>query len=295
VKTALNVEKKPVVNQDTAFISVSNTDIVEKSQEASNAFLKKWILEHVAHQSEEEEEEGESILEFAIKTCINIVSLEMSIAEEKKKGNSDETVRRMQNELEKLRRDWNMVRGHYDCDEKLVKKAVADFQKEEKKRREQERGQRKREERRKAAEEAKKRERETQAEGVDADDEDDGGMFGNMLQEPDPTTPIVRKRSHTVQNILREVCVPPKWTGKTPKTLLLEHCRKRDHHSRVVYHVPAGWSGPGYRANVSIQWSRDPAQHFNMENESCETQRDAEHYVSVGAHTHQLVFLFIVN
>lgn len=109
-------------------------------------------------------------------------------------------------------------------------------------------------------------------------------MFGDMLEDPEaaaqPETssdaPLLNESGGIVK--IREMVMPKNYTGKTPKSLLEDALRRIDKFAKATYRVISRTRA--VRAVVTIRWDSGRTEQYGMEDEACETQEQAFHYVS---------------
>lgn len=111
---------------------------------------------------------------------------------------------------------------------------------------------------------------------------DEQSLLGNMLDEPaEPVSsadvePELNSRGTII--IVRDMSLPKNFTGKTPRSLLEDTIRRLDKFGKSTYRVIS--RSRAVRAVVTIRWDSGKSQQFGMEDEACENQDQAFHYVS---------------
>jgi ATP-dependent RNA helicase DHX29 len=116
----------------------------------------------------------------------------------------------------------------------------------------------------------------------DVFDDDSGDSAGGMFEILDdiPSTEV-DSQGKTIH--IRNMSLPKHWSGRTPKTLLLETVAKTDRYAAITYRLVSG-SSRAKRAAVSIR-----EKEWIMEDVACYDETQAEHYVSTLA-LHALTF-----
>ncbi|CAG8564264.1 1245_t:CDS:10 [Diversispora eburnea] len=127
--------------------------------------------------------------------------------------------------------------------------------------------------------------------GFSIKDEEDGDLFGGLLDIPISTTDDnnninlveveTTDKANNTSCTLRDMPVPPSWTGKLPKDILQEFCRKIDSKVLVTFSKEPTIGGNSImKAKVNISWSNGKSDAFIMKDEGCRTFEEAKNYVS---------------
>lgn len=125
---------------------------------------------------------------------------------------------------------------------------------------------------------------------ISDEEDEDGDLFGGMLDEPVITPGIQASSGSTNSTItVRPMPVPKSFAnlGSVPKAMLKSTVQKLAKYAVVNY---ACLSGPSRaaRAGVEIRWSSEKRQIWIMDDIACESMVEAENYVSTLA-LHALV------
>lgn len=112
-------------------------------------------------------------------------------------------------------------------------------------------------------------------------DDEDGGLFGNMLDEPEPATTLA---SDTVENTsirVRSMPIPKQtaYSGRIPKTHLKELLAKA-FKSPVIIYAPLSGGSRAARAGLEIRYSEKRRSVTRMDDIACDSMAEAENYVS---------------
>lgn len=121
-----------------------------------------------------------------------------------------------------------------------------------------------------------------------SDDEDEErGLFGGMLDEPEAAAPIGETANTTVN--VRPMPVPKQFafTGNTAKALLRSGLTKASRQA-VISYVRLSPNPRVARSGLEIRWSAEKRRVWKMEDIACESVEEAENYVSTLA-LHDLV------
>ena len=116
---------------------------------------------------------------------------------------------------------------------------------------------------------------------VIADTSADDSLLGGILDEPaQPTVESTEPERNSQGSVIvvRDMSLPKNFTGKTPKSLLEDNIRRLDKFGKSTYRVIS--RSRAIRAVVTIRWESGKVQQFGMEDEACEDQDQAFHYVS---------------
>ncbi|SGY79422.1 BQ5605_C008g05127 [Microbotryum silenes-dioicae] len=118
------------------------------------------------------------------------------------------------------------------------------------------------------------------------EEDDEGGMFGNLLDEM-PTEETSEETGQTIY--VRDMSLPKHFSGKTPKTNLEETVRKIDKYATVVFRVISRGTR-ACRASVTIAWGDGSGrkQLWTMDDVACHDRKQAFDYIAT-------VALFEVN
>lgn len=122
---------------------------------------------------------------------------------------------------------------------------------------------------------------------VSGDDEEEGGLFGNMLDEPEAGEPV-DPTVNTVINV-RPMPIPKQFafTGNTAKALLRTALSKSSRKAAISYARLS--SNPRIaRSGLEIQLAAEHRRVWKMEDLACESVEEADNYVSTLA-LHELV------
>lgn len=117
----------------------------------------------------------------------------------------------------------------------------------------------------------------------DEDNEAPGGFFELLEELPQSET---TKEGVTIQ--IRDMPVPKGWSGKTPRTLLLELAHRTDKVANVNFSSISGASR-AQRAAVRIIWQQGNISEWSMEDVACHDAIQAQQYISTVA-LHGLAF-----
>ena len=120
----------------------------------------------------------------------------------------------------------------------------------------------------------------------DGASDDEGGGLLDLLQDM-PSTEVTEQGTTIV---VRDLPLPKRWSGRTPRALLLDHVHKLDRHAIVEFRSISGHSR-AKRAAVKIVWERhrDGLHEWTMDNVACHDETQAEQYISTVA-LHSLTF-----
>ncbi|EJT99916.1 P-loop containing nucleoside triphosphate hydrolase protein [Dacryopinax primogenitus] len=116
---------------------------------------------------------------------------------------------------------------------------------------------------------------------------EEGGMFGTMLDEM-PTEEITK--TGTVVRI-RDMALPKQGGARAPKQLLVDAVQKQPHgrHAAIFYYRVGGASR-ACRAGVRILWVGGSEQVWEMDDEGCYDQTQAENFIATVA-LHGLAYI----
>ncbi|KAK2461815.1 hypothetical protein APHAL10511_006278 [Amanita phalloides] len=116
----------------------------------------------------------------------------------------------------------------------------------------------------------------------DGDDELSEGLL-NILHVPSTeTTP----EGTTIT--IKDMALPKHWSGRMPKTLLLEMVLMKDRYAAVSYNIISGDSR-AKRASVNLRWDGQRTETFTMSDVACQEEGQAEQYIATIA-LHALSF-----
>lgn len=110
-------------------------------------------------------------------------------------------------------------------------------------------------------------------------DSDDGGIFGNMLEQPEEGTAPLPSTNTTI--IVRDMPIPKQFSfsGNTPKALLRLALSKSAKHAAISFARLSG-NARVARSGVEIRWSPLKRRAWRMENIACGSFEEAENYIS---------------
>jgi ATP-dependent RNA helicase DHX29 len=116
-------------------------------------------------------------------------------------------------------------------------------------------------------------------EAVDEDAEEEGGLFGNMLDEPSPSEEPGTSANTTIQ--VRPMPIPKQFafSGNLPKPLLRTALSKSSKTAVITYARLSGGSRAA-RAGVEVRWTPTKRRVWRMEEVACADMTEAENYVS---------------
>lgn len=117
----------------------------------------------------------------------------------------------------------------------------------------------------------------------DSDGEGAGGLFELLEEMPQSET---TQEGVVVQ--VRDMPAPKGWSGKTPRTLLLELVHRTDKFANVSFSSTSGASR-AKRAAVRIIWQQGNVSEWLMEDIACYDHGQAEQYIATVA-LHALAF-----
>ncbi|KAI0094612.1 P-loop containing nucleoside triphosphate hydrolase protein [Irpex rosettiformis] len=120
----------------------------------------------------------------------------------------------------------------------------------------------------------------------DGSSDDEGGGFLDLLQDMPSTEVTDQGTTITV----RDLPLPKHWSGRTPRSLLLDYVHKLDRYAIVEFRSISGHSR-AKRAAVKIVWERyhNELSEWVMDDVACHDEIQAEHYIS-GVALHGLTF-----
>lgn len=113
----------------------------------------------------------------------------------------------------------------------------------------------------------------------DADEDEEGGMFGNMLDEPVPVDEGTPSNNTIIA--VRSMPIPKQFsfTGNTPRAVL-QAAVKRLPKPPAVSYARLSSSARAARAGLEIRWTPERRKVWRMEDLACESFEEAENYVS---------------
>lgn len=119
--------------------------------------------------------------------------------------------------------------------------------------------------------------------GIPGDDEvEEGGLFGNMLDEPE-ALPVngVTETNQSTSVTIRPMPIPKHFSfgGNVPKSLLKTNLTKHSKSAVTTYARLSGGSRAA-RAGLEIRWSTSRRIVWRMEDIACDDVTEAENYVS---------------
>jgi ATP-dependent RNA helicase DHX29 len=109
----------------------------------------------------------------------------------------------------------------------------------------------------------------------------DDSLLGGMLDEATEAEVESAEPERNSQGsiiVVRDMSLPKGFTGKTPRSLLEDTIRRLDKFGKSTYRVIS--RSRAIRAVVTIRWDSGKMQQFGMEDEACDNQDQAFHYVS---------------
>ncbi|CAK9781148.1 P-loop containing nucleoside triphosphate hydrolase protein [Cutaneotrichosporon oleaginosum] len=120
-----------------------------------------------------------------------------------------------------------------------------------------------------------------------SDDEESGGLFGNMLDEPEDPAGIKEDVNSLIK--VRSMPVPKQFTfaGNTAKGLLRSALSKTARQA-VVSYVRLSPNPRVARSGLEIRWSAEQRRAWRMDDIACESVEEADNYISTVA-LHDLV------
>ncbi|KAK9723068.1 hypothetical protein K7432_002175 [Basidiobolus ranarum] len=230
--------------------------------------LKSKILNAAYFDSSDEEEEAEQDIHLKHATLkVEYLTQQQLLTKAKKAKNKEEEVV-INKTLRKLKNDMEVLQGDYFFDDKKAQQAFSiaqenmwnDI---------------------KTKTKTKDSQNTSQNQALSEEDENEEvfDLFGNdETEESTGSTPVASK-SYDVTTI--DVGYT-NWTGKSPKDLLDDICRKEDKRTHITYHriknVPVG-----NQASVDIKYNNGSSRNFQMTDISCTTFKGAENYVATVA------------
>lgn len=184
--------------------------------------------------------------------------------EAKKSGESFALLDKMNKEMRRLKHEYNVLYSDPLIDEEVVQKLM-----EQRKKMERERMTIK-----------KRLKQKDWLEQTTADDDDD--LLRNLWETSDAAT-IAPTGQHTrpALRVIDEITYPAGWTGKAPKDILAEYCRKKDKQCRVTFHPKSNVYAANYQFEVKISWSSIAMQTFSETSICFRRKTDAENYMAV--------------
>lgn len=114
-------------------------------------------------------------------------------------------------------------------------------------------------------------------------DEEEGGLFGVLQELPETITTDQGSIIH-----VRDMPLPKNWSGRTPRTLLLETVHKTDKLANVSFRLVSGPSR-AKRSAVRIIWAKGGVVEWEMTDVACPDQGQAEQYIAMVA-LHAMAF-----
>ena len=115
------------------------------------------------------------------------------------------------------------------------------------------------------------------------DDEGPGGLL-ELLEE----MPQIETTSEGTTIQIRDLPAPKNWSGRTPRTLLLEVVHKTDKYANISFRSISGASR-AKRTAVRVIWQRGNVSEWSMDDVACHDSGQAEQYISTVA-LHRLTF-----
>ncbi|WVR06931.1 hypothetical protein IAU60_003967 [Kwoniella sp. DSM 27419] len=126
---------------------------------------------------------------------------------------------------------------------------------------------------------------ETIEDGVDvfatADGDDEvGGLFGGMLDEPDEPAATVEDSAGSTTITVRSMPIPKSsFAGNVPKNMLKSALTKQSKQAVLTFAKLSG-SSRAARAGLEIRWSTSRRKVWRMDDLACDDMAEAENYVS---------------
>lgn len=113
------------------------------------------------------------------------------------------------------------------------------------------------------------------------EDDGEGGLFGNLLDEPEPSAAAAETGTSNTNITVRPMPIPKQFSfgGNIPKVLLRSALAKSARHAVLTYARLSG-SSRAARAGVEIRWSSQKRRVWRMDEIACEDMAEAENYVS---------------
>ena len=114
-----------------------------------------------------------------------------------------------------------------------------------------------------------------------ASDDEDGGLFGNMLDEPGMATNITSDGNESTSIRVRSMPIPKQtaYSGTTPKALLKTMITKAFKSAVIIYASLSGGSRAA-RAGIEVRFNESRRSVTKMEDIACDNMVEAENYVS---------------
>jgi len=119
------------------------------------------------------------------------------------------------------------------------------------------------------------------AESLAVGDEDNGGLFGNMLDEPSGPALEAEETNLNTTILVRSMPIPKQFSfaGNIPKQLLRTNLAKSSKQAVLNFARLSGGSRAA-RAGLEIRWSPKRRRVWRMDDIACEDMIEAENYVS---------------
>ena len=118
----------------------------------------------------------------------------------------------------------------------------------------------------------------------EVDDEEGAGGLFELLEE----MPQTETTSEGITIQIRDLPAPKNWSGRTPRTLLLEVVHKKDKYANVSFR-PISGASRAKRSAVRVIWQQGNVSEWQMEDVACHDAGQAEQYISTIA-LHRLTF-----
>lgn len=111
------------------------------------------------------------------------------------------------------------------------------------------------------------------------DEEHSGGIFGALLDEPEPGSTTINSSNTVLQ--VRSMPVPKQhsFTGNTPKALLRSALEKSSKHA-VLSYVQLSPNSRAARSGLEIRWSTIKTKIWRMDDLACDSIEEADNYVA---------------
>ncbi|OCF60762.1 DEAH box polypeptide 36 [Kwoniella mangroviensis CBS 10435] len=111
-------------------------------------------------------------------------------------------------------------------------------------------------------------------------DEDEGGLFGGMLDEPAEPQISEEPSTSNTSITVRSMAIPKSsFAGNIPKNILKSAVTKQSKQAVFTYAKLSGWSRAA-RAGLEIRWSIGRRKVWRMDDIGCNDMAEAENYVS---------------
>ncbi|KAI8051525.1 P-loop containing nucleoside triphosphate hydrolase protein [Syncephalis plumigaleata] len=266
-----NTSKSSVYTKQVDMTTIKKKDDTEIVDDHHNRLtstnIKHWVLEQ--YDEELEEDVNRQMYELLVR----IKEKQQQHAEAKKNGESFALLDQMNKELRRLSRERDLLQNDPFMDEKVVEQLMKQHEKMEREhmitRKQQE---------------SRERKQPKLEDWLDQTTVDDDDMLGNLWDVPDDATAASTSQSTSVTlQVVDEIVYPAGWTGKAPKDILIDYCRKKDSQSRVTFPMQSNVCGVNYQVKVCIGWSSIERQIFSDTSICFRRKIDAENYMATTA------------